>query len=314
MLRSDGSMPISTCSTNSCSIVGRSRRRAFPRRRATPHCRPSPGTKWSSAASRPDSSSSLTSIFYRGLNLAVAKRMYRFLDKRFHFSSELRFKLPVFACEHIGLSRRYDAAQLKRRLSPAIAELEQAGYLMPLAAGERFHRLRRGQWEVVFIRAAKARRQRRPLRRLSDLENRLVERGVRAASAAQLVREHAADLIEGKIAVFDALRQKQDRRISRNPAGYLVKSIRDDYSLPAGVAEKTDRRATCLALARNGPTNSAVSRRVATETGESQAEQRVREYLVHLSPAERSQLEQDALESASGIAADGFRRASGLRQ
>jgi hypothetical protein len=58
-----------------------------------------------------------------GLKLAVAKRMYRFLDKRFHFSSELRFNLPVFACEHIGLSRRYDAAQLKRRLSPAIAEL-----------------------------------------------------------------------------------------------------------------------------------------------------------------------------------------------
>jgi len=247
--------------------------------------------------------------FYRGLKLAVAKRMYRFLDKRFHFSNELRFNLPVFACEHIGLSRRYDSAQLKRRLSPAIAELEHAGYLIPLAAGERFHRLRRGQWEVVFVRTAMARRQRRPLRRLSDLENRLVERGVRTASAAQLVREHAADLIEGKIAVFDALRQKQDRRISRNPAGYLVKSIRDDYSLPAGVAEKTDRRATCLALARNGPTNSAVSRRVATETSESQAQQRVREYLVHLSPAERSRLEQDALEGASGIVADGFRRA-----
>ena len=56
--------------------------------------------------------------FYRRLKLATAKRIYRFLDKRFHFSSSLRFKLPVFACEHIGLSRSYDAAQLKRRLSP----------------------------------------------------------------------------------------------------------------------------------------------------------------------------------------------------
>ena len=62
--------------------------------------------------------------FYRPLKLAVAKRIYRFLDKRFHFTNELRFDLAFFACEHVGLSRRYDVAQLKRRLSPAIRELE----------------------------------------------------------------------------------------------------------------------------------------------------------------------------------------------
>ena len=50
--------------------------------------------------------------FYRSLKLATAKRMYRFLDKRFHFSGRLRFSLPVFACEHLGLSRSYDTAQL----------------------------------------------------------------------------------------------------------------------------------------------------------------------------------------------------------
>lgn len=247
--------------------------------------------------------------FYRGLKSAVAKRMYRFLDKRFHFSSELRFNLPVFACEHIGLSRHYDACQLKRRLSPAIAELEHAGYLTPLATGKRFHGLRRGQWEVVFVRAPKLRRQCGAVRRLSDLESSLVERGVRAASAAQLVREHAADLIEGKIAVFDALRRKDDRRISRNPAGYLVKSIREDYSIPADVSERTGRQVRRLALARRDTTNSAAGQRGATETGESQAEERVREYLDHLSSAARGRLEQDALELSSGIPADGFRRA-----
>lgn len=247
--------------------------------------------------------------FYRGLKLAVAKRMYRFLDKRFHFSNELRFSLPVFACEHIGLSRRYDAAQLKRRLNPAIAELEQAGYLMPLGAGERFRRLRRGEWEVVFIRVPRARRQRRPVRRLSDLENRLVERGVSAASAVQLVRDHAADLIEGKIAVFDSLRQKHDRRISRNPAGYLVKSIRDDYSLPTGVRGTPDRKVRGLVGIRNGPANSAVRRKAIGEADEDEAERRVREYLFHLSPAERSRVEQDACESASDILAEGLRRA-----
>ncbi len=70
--------------------------------------------------------------FYRRLKLPTAKRMYRFLDKRFHFTSTLRFKLPVFACEHIGLSRRYDVAQLKRRLNPAIAELEHCNYFIAI--------------------------------------------------------------------------------------------------------------------------------------------------------------------------------------
>jgi len=180
--------------------------------------------------------------FYRRLKLAAAKRMYRFLDKRFHFRNTLRLKLPVFACEHIGLSRRYDAAQLKRRLQPAVAELERAGFLAPLPARERYHRVRRGDWEVVFIRPPKPRRQRRPVCLPNELEARLVERGVTPAAAIQLVREHPASRIEGQIAVFDALRRKGDRRISQNPAGFLVQSIRDDYLPPAGFGAGQARR------------------------------------------------------------------------
>jgi hypothetical protein len=160
--------------------------------------------------------------FYRRLKLAAAKRMYRFLDKRFHHSRVLRFKLPVFACEHIGLSRRYDVAQLKRRLNPAIAELEQAGFLAPAPADERFHRLQRGHWEIILVRARNERHERRPAQRLTDLELQLVDRGVTPSTAAQLVVHHDAERIQGKLAVFDATRQKRDRLISRNPAGFLV--------------------------------------------------------------------------------------------
>jgi len=64
--------------------------------------------------------------FYRSLKLPTSKRLYRFLDKRFHFSNQLDFDLGVLAREHVGLSRNYDAAQLRRRLTPAIEELEEA--------------------------------------------------------------------------------------------------------------------------------------------------------------------------------------------
>ena len=248
---------------------------------------------------------------YRRLKLATAKRMYRFLDKRFHFSNTLRFKLPVFACEHIGLSRRYDAAQLKRRLSPAVAELEQAGYLVPLPAKDRFHRLRRGLWEVVFVRTPKLQRQRRPVTRLSDLENRLIERGVTPSSATQLVREHAADLIEGKIAVFDALRQGRDRRISQNPAGFLVQSIRNDYAPPASLTRQGDSSNACR---HSSPVENAgvvLSPKPRIRPKVCHVEKSpVAEYLSRLSASDRAELEAKAILQARGLPATGYRRAT----
>jgi len=246
---------------------------------------------------------------YRSLKLAVAKRMYRFLDKRFHFSSTLRFNLAVFACEHIGLSRRYDAGQLKRRLNPAIAELERAGYLTPLPAAARYHRLRRGDWEVVFVRAPKLRKVGRPMKPMSDLERGLVERGVTPAAAARLVRQHPAERIQGKMAVFDALRQKGDRRISRNPAGFLVQSIRDDYLPPANLAQQGSgchaHRASCVnGSGRGSPPNRRPRSRVCHVEGSP-----VLDYLARLTPSAREELEAKAISGARGLAAEGYRRA-----
>jgi hypothetical protein len=247
---------------------------------------------------------------YRHLKLATAKRMYRFLDKRFHFSNTLRFKLPVFACEHIGLSRRYDAAQLKRRLSPAVEELEQAGYLVPLPAMDRFHRLRRGDWEVVFVRAPKIRNQRKPAHRLSDLESRLVERGVTMSSAAQLVRKHPANLILGKIEVFDTLRGKGDRRISRNPAGFLVQSIRDDYAPPTGLEQKTSSANPCNTNVTPIRKGKSMRSKAPTPQGLFHIEPSpIIEILANLSPSERAEIEAIAVIQARGIPVDGYRRA-----
>jgi len=52
--------------------------------------------------------------FYRSLESGIAKRMFRFLDKRFHFRSRLSFVLEAFACEKIGLTRP-DQSQLHRQ-------------------------------------------------------------------------------------------------------------------------------------------------------------------------------------------------------
>jgi hypothetical protein len=50
--------------------------------------------------------------------------------------------------------------------------------------------------------------------------------------ASELVEAHEADLVRAKVEVFDWLLKRGDKRIGKNPAGYLVSSIREDYAAP----------------------------------------------------------------------------------
>jgi hypothetical protein len=88
---------------------------------------------------------------YRRLQSAIAKRLYRLLDKRFYHKGRWEFDLRELACEHVGLSRKYDASQIKRKLRPAIAELEDLRFLQPLSSEQQFRQVCPGKWTVQFI-------------------------------------------------------------------------------------------------------------------------------------------------------------------
>ena len=94
--------------------------------------------------------------FYLRLRLPTTKRMFRFLDKRFYRRIRLDFDLRTLACEHIGMSRSYAPTELKRRLKPALEELEQLGFLEPLGPEERYSYVKRGCWRIIFIRGSQA--------------------------------------------------------------------------------------------------------------------------------------------------------------
>lgn len=92
--------------------------------------------------------------FYHTLRTPVTKRLYRFLDKRFYHRSRWEFDLRKLACEHIGLSKAYHNSKIKERMRPAIAELEEKGFLAPLDQHTRFKRVQHGVWNVVFVQSA----------------------------------------------------------------------------------------------------------------------------------------------------------------
>jgi hypothetical protein len=192
--------------------------------------------------------------FYLKLRLPTTKRMYRFLDKRFYRRSRLDFDLRTLACEHIGLSRTYAPTELKRRLKPALEELEQLGFLEPLRPQDRYSYVKRGSWRIVFVRGRctateaenfAAQRGDQP----TELIEALKARGITRKTAQELVDGHPPSRIRTKIEVFDWLLRNADKRVGKNPAGYLVASIRLDYQVPCDFQTQTS---TCGTPNRDG--------------------------------------------------------------
>jgi hypothetical protein len=234
--------------------------------------------------------------FYKSLRSAVAKRLYRFLDKRFWHCNRREFKLRELCCEHIGLSRNYDTANLKRKLLSGIQELEERGFIR--ASDARFRKLRRGQWEVIFERATEPSRRRLAEPIVSDpLMDALTQRGISASVAQQTVERFPAERIQHHLAVFDWLLNKQDSKVSRSPAGFLVRSIEENYSPP-----KLFPRGG-LALAAK-PTFSeeqdeAINKhRIKIEVESNERNRAINDFWTSLSDGERQALESQALTEA----------------
>jgi hypothetical protein len=189
------------------------------------------------------------------LEHAISLRMYRFLGKRFHHKPDWTFDLKEFANDHLCLGRNYEGgSQIARKLQPAIAELELAGFLEPLPEAERFPRDGR-TWRI------RLRQRERDVAALPAPEEAsgpgeagdgvveagpaagLVARGVHPEAAAQLARDFPAGAIGVQVEVFDWLMLRRDKKVGRNPAGYLVKAIREGYAPPArGFTGRADLR------------------------------------------------------------------------
>ena len=180
--------------------------------------------------------------FYLKLRLPTTKRMFRFLDKRFYRRDRLEFDLKILACEHIGMSRTYKPTELKRRLRPALEELEELGFLEPLPESKRYAWQGRGAWRIILIRGPMGREAEEAATssERAELAEALVARGVSEKAAAELAESFSIDRIRSKIEVFDWLLKNGNKRLAKNAAGYLVQSIRDDYKVPEGYVAPED--------------------------------------------------------------------------
>jgi hypothetical protein len=254
---------------------------------------------------------------YFSLKSSVAKRMLRFLDKRFYHRDRWEFDLEEFAFVHIGLSRSYDTGQVKAKLQPAIEELEAHGFLERLRREERYTKVTTGEWRVTLIYAGGRSPGLNPPAQespessaLAELRAELHARGVTPATAVDLTRHFPAERIRAKIEVLDWLVERKDKRVAKSPAGYLVKSIQVDYSPPKGFVSKEEE-------AKRKQTEAQEARKVEEAKRRKVEEERVREeadaarlssFWESLTPDEKERVRAEALAMAPDFCLKNYHR------
>ena len=82
---------------------------------------------------------------YCTLKSPVAKRLSRFLDKRFYHGDTVEIDPHELALRKVRLSDQYSTAQMKRVLAKGISELESRWELRPADVGNRFVKQVRGR-------------------------------------------------------------------------------------------------------------------------------------------------------------------------
>jgi len=238
--------------------------------------------------------------FFQSLETSVSKRLFRYLDKHFYHRSRLEYDLLTLAFEHVGMSRDYEPWKVKQKLSPAIAELERTGYLEPLDPKLRYLPAGKGKWKIVFVKKNEVpdtKPAQEVIVSVSPLMAKLIARGVSAKTSENLTATFPGERIGLQLEAFDWLLAKKDKRVSRSPAGYLVKAIQEDFALPMGFEPESLRRRRTEEAKRRTVEE---SRRRREEEERNQAEADVRRkatdaYLAGMSDEDRERFVASAL-------------------
>jgi hypothetical protein len=237
--------------------------------------------------------------FFLSIESPIAKRLYRFLDKRFFFKNELEFDLTTLAFEHVGLSRNTPTGDLKRKINGAIDELVEKQFLESIPKEERFWKLAPGVWKVIF------RKRDGDEALLSNSSNgetiqKLVAFGLRAKKALEIIEKYPEELVLKKLQIADWMMLKKDSRVLHNPAGFLVASIEKEYEAPKEFVKKEALKGRQERLELKGKEIAASKLEVekVIESAEAKTALRAKEFWDSLTEAERVEHQKRAFECA----------------
>ncbi len=259
---------------------------------------------------------------YTTLESSIAKRLYRFLDKRFYHSPSFEMDLRDLAINRVGLSATQNVAQLKRGLLKGIAELERRWDLRAISNEKRFVRQTRGKWTVRFDRKRRSQSSSpefqsppTPLLRQSidptQLATALTKRCIGPASAEELSQSYPAQTIQSMIELFDWYNARGQ---SRGP-GFLVQSIKNPKSIefPPGFESihQIQKRQAATNLRMSDLKKQATKRERLAIDHEALRQAAFQAYWQSLSPVDQLSFEDTAVDQADHTKRTGYYRYQG---
>lgn len=198
--------------------------------------------------------------FYLRLESPLAKRLFRFLDKKAY--NNRTFEIGVMRlAEKLPVHDAYPS-QVKRRLDEAHRELLEQRFL----ADVRYDRRRDGEEKVVYTFArSRMSLPEQPPAAPDPIADMLVERGITRTAAEELSQSFPEEHIRRQVDAFDRLRAERSPRIRRNPAGYLRRAIEENYALPEPAGQTRRPVNDAAAAAAEAPRQRARRGRPAAE-------------------------------------------------
>ena len=206
------------------------------------------------------------------------------------------------------MSSNYNTAQIKRALTKGIRELEAIWELRPMEDEERFRKLARGKWEIVFERKKTRKKLRTETQALCPAASELQKRGVSEQVAAELAGAYPKDRVQQMIELFDWHTERGEAR----GAGFLVAGIKSEtpYKLPAGFQSSEEKKAE-RAAAKRAEKNAQVReerKQSKLNAKEGARDREFRAFWSRLSEEQQVQFERDALLRADRTKRDGYNR------
>lgn len=247
---------------------------------------------------------------YHSLQSPVAKRLYRFLDKRFYRPGRVEVDLRELAERKVRLSTKNKLADHRRELLKGIRELETVWGLKPMSQAKRFRQESRQKWTVIFDRRLSRGAKTQPsvstgntLRLVSKASRKqatttpntwaekLAMVGVSSRMSEKLANESDPKTIERMLSLFAYYGQINVRR----DPGFLVNCLRNPESVtfPPGFNEWA-RKPTRPAARKQPSKSEQPNRGRLDKSSKTDLRKRFDEFWQTLTPSQQSDYEREA--------------------
>lgn len=233
---------------------------------------------------------------YLSLENPVARKLYRYLGMQFYYRTRLCIDLGVLCCEKLGYRRGTEPNELRRKVLPAISQLEGRGIY---GLSHEFNATY-GKCEVIFNAKATTKDSGKADRKQSPATNPLIERlanlGVDRATAAEAVKRLDAERIT--IDIEHVEYEAKAGRVKASKAGMLATMLKsaEPWPRPQGFVSSSERdQRKQLAAAKEAQRRQAEAAEEARlSEEESQKLAAFNSDMARLSAAELSELEERA--------------------